>query len=118
VRKWTALVVIALAAVGVVIAVIPFDPPAPRGSYPYTQSFLPGRSCAAPIVSAWRHQPENSGWFGYAPLTAIPESAVSCKEPARRRLAYAALLACPGLVVLFFRRRRFGTASGQSFSPS
>jgi len=111
------LVVIALAAVGVVIAVIPFDP-APRGSYLYTRSFLPGSSCAAPIVSSWRHEPENSGWFGYAPLTAIPESAVSCNEPARRRLAYAALLAGPGLVVLFLRRRRSGTTSGQSFSPS
>jgi len=112
------LVVIALAAVGFVIAVIPFDPPAPRGSYLYTRSFLPGSSCAAPIVSAWRHEPENSGWFGYAPLTAIPESAVLCKEPARRRLVYAALLAGPALVVLFLRRRRFGTTSGQSLSPS
>jgi len=118
VRKWTVLVVIALAAVGVVIAVIPFDPPSPRGSYLYTRSFLPGSSCAAPIVSSWRHEPENSGWFGYAPLTAIPESAVPCKEPARRRLAYATLLAGPGLVVLLLRRRRFGTTSGQSLSPS
>jgi hypothetical protein len=95
---------IVLAVGGVLMAVLPFDRPKPRGPYLYSESS--SLSCPAPIVSAWRHQPANSGWFGYAPLTSVPAPVESCAEAARRRLAYAGLLIAPGAVALFLRRRR------------
>jgi hypothetical protein len=113
------VVVIALAGGGVLMAVAPFDRPTPSGL------LISGSpSCPAPIVSAWRHEDASSGWFGYAPLTSTPTSALgfsrfaedsvpiptaveSCAEAARRRLAYAGLLAGPGVLFWFLRRRRF-----------
>jgi hypothetical protein len=102
-------VVIALALLGVVIAVLPFGHPLPRRMYTYTsESSVSPTNCAAPILSAWRHEPAYSGWFGYAPLTSTPLSGPgSCKAEARRRLAYAAVLMGPGLLALLVRRRRF-----------
>lgn len=68
-----------------------------------------------PIVSAWRREAADSGWFGYAPLTATPVSAPeSCTEAARRRLGYAALLEGPGVFVLLLRRRRAGGTTTQT----
>jgi hypothetical protein len=119
VRKGPVVVVIVLAAAGVLMAVAPFDRPQPSGL------LISGSpSCPAPIVSAWRHEHRSSWWFGYAPLTSTPSTALgfsrfavdqvsiptaveSCAEAARRRLAYAALLAGPGVLVWFLRRRRF-----------
>ena len=112
------VVVIVLAAAGVLMAVAPFDRPMPDGL-----SISSSPSCPAPIVGFWRHEDKSSGWFGYAPLTSTPLSASgftrrasdtapiptaieSCAEAARRRLAYAGLLVAPGAVALFLRRRR------------
>lgn len=105
VRKWPVVVVIVLAVAGVLMAVLPFDRPKPRGSFLYSETS--SLSCPPPIVSAWRHQPAQSGWFGYAPLTAVPPVVESCAEAARRRLGYALLLEGPGLAALLLRRRRF-----------
>jgi len=100
---------IVLATLGVVIAVLPFGRPSPRRMYTYTsEASVSPTNCAAPILSAWRHEPAYSGWFGYAPLTSTPVSGSgSCKAEARQRLVYAALLAGPGVLSLFLRRRRF-----------
>jgi hypothetical protein len=110
------VVVVVLAAAGVLMAVAPFDRRMPSGL------LISGSpSCPAPIVGAWRHEQRSSGWFGYAPLTSTPALGFSrsaedsvpvaapveaCAEAARRRLAYAGLLLAPAAVALFLRRRR------------
>lgn len=101
------VVVIGLAVAGVLLALLPFDRPwTPRGSFTYSApSSISSTNCSAPIVSAWRHEPTSSGWFGYAPLASTPPLE-SCAAAARRRLVYAGLLSGPGLFALFLRRRR------------
>jgi hypothetical protein len=108
VRRSSVLILVLLATAGVAIATFPFGRPGPSAG------------CASPIVSAWRSEPASSGWFGYAPLTATPLSEYPpglhsfqgtagpepCNEAARRRLAIGALLAGPGVLVWFLRRRR------------
>jgi len=109
VRKWLVALVIGPSVAGVVLAVLPFNRFwTPRGSFTYSvRSSTSSTRCPAPIVSAWRHEPTSSGWFGYAPLTSTPTPALeSCAEAARRRLAYAGLLGGPGVFALFLRRRR------------
>jgi hypothetical protein len=119
-RRWPVVVVIALATLGAVIAVLPFGRPLPRRMYTYTsETSVSPTNCAAPILSAWRHEPANSGWFGYAPLTSTPVSGPgSCKGEGRRRLACAALLMGPGLLGLFLRRRRFDPPANPQTNPA
>jgi hypothetical protein len=115
VRRST-LILIALAFAGVVVAVMPFGGPAPRRVYTYNEfSSVTAGHCSAPIVSAWRDEPVDGGWVGYAPLTAISDQVPleglslafqSCAEPARQRLAISAVLAGPGILLFFLRRRR------------
>jgi hypothetical protein len=98
--------VIALFAGGLIVALLPFDRPLPRGSFTYGSYSAPS-SCASPIVSAWRDD-SYSGWFGYVPLTSTPYSApMSCMEAGRRRLALGGVLMGAGAFVLLLRRRRF-----------
>jgi hypothetical protein len=106
VRKWSLFLVVAVAAAGVVVMVLPFGRPLPRGSYTYGSSAT-SSSCASPLVSAWRDDTADSGWFGYAPLTATRYSApMTCMEAGRRRLAFGALLTVGAALVLLLRRRR------------
>ena len=116
----SSILILALAIAGVAMATFPFSRSGPAAG------------CASPIVSAWRHEPASSEWFGYAPLTSAPlqfsrsanASAVdavpipgpveSCKEAARRRLAIGAVLAGSGVLVWFLRRRRFDPPANPS----
>jgi hypothetical protein len=105
VRRWLAVAAILIAATGIGVAVLPFDRPAPVGTYTYGD--IGGSpQCTAPIVSAWRNEGMRAGWFGYAPLTSRPLQ--PCRGAARERLGVAALLEGGGLLVWLLSRRRFG----------
>ena len=116
----SSVLILALAIAGVLIAALPFGGPGLRRTYTYP-STLSAR-CASPVVSAWRTEPaSNGGWFGYAPLAMqqvsdyppglhmamVPAGPGSCREPARQRLAVGCVLVAAGVLVGFFRRRRF-----------
>ncbi len=106
------IVGIALAIIGIVVMVMPFNRPEPQpksavGTYVTTTS-----RCSAPIISAW-HRDADAGWFGYAPLTSAPGDVVfpTCKPRARRRLAGGLLfVACGVAVGIVAIRRRPQTA--------
>jgi hypothetical protein len=105
-RKWSVAAGIALAIAAAVIALLPFDPPAPRRTYTYGSGFSQSSTCASPIVSAWRRDRPPSGWFGYAPLTSTPSAlSLPCRGPARHRLLIAAFPAVAALLLLLVRRR-------------
>jgi hypothetical protein len=117
VRKWSIAAAIVLAITAVLISLLPFDRPAPRGTYTYGSGVTePGR-CVSPIVSAWRREPAPGGWFGYAPLTSNPLLvAQPCRSPARRRLLAAGFLAGGALLLVLLRRRP--TAGAPNSQPS
>ena len=75
---------------------------------------MPPCRAAAPIVDAWHGNKNDSGWFGYAPLTSTPMSFPTCRGEARHRLALAALgllgSVALGMFIFLARRPRLGDA--------
>jgi hypothetical protein len=111
-RKVAVFVVVALAAIGVAFAVVPFRPS--EFSDGVWKSVIVGH-CSAPIVSAFR-APHDGGWFGYAPLTDTPiENGLklpTCKTEGQRRLEYAGMFVLAAAVIAITLRRNRSEASG------
>jgi hypothetical protein len=103
--------VLILAAIAIWLAVTPFDRPVARGTFTYGPGFQ--TRCSAPIIGAW-HAHEDSGWFGYAPLTSAPTSFPTCKGASRHRLAWAGawLAGATVVLVVLLRRKRVETDMG------
>jgi hypothetical protein len=117
VRKWSIAAAIALTIAAVLTSLLPFNRPAPRGTYTYGSGFTEPTRCVSPIVSAWRREPASGGWFGYAPLTSKPLAAAQpCRSPARKRLLVAGFLAGSALLLVLLRRRP--TAGAPNSQPS
>jgi len=113
VRKVAIAAVVILAAIATWLAVTPFDRPQPRGTFTYGPGFQ--TRCSAPIIGAW-HAHEDSGWFGYAPLTSAPTSFPRCQGVSRHRLAWASAWLSGAIVVLvvLLRRKHAETTIGRS----
>ena len=96
-RRLPIIIVIALAAIGIAFAVLPFHL---TGFPPELWRTSSAPHCSAPIVSAFR-APHDGGWFGYAPLTSTPVKMhlPTCKAAASRRLQYAGMFILAAAVV-------------------
>ena len=96
VRRAGVIASLILILIGLVVVMLPFSRPMPRGTHTYGGSLAElSDRCAPPIVSAWRSETA-SGWFGYAPLIDNPPDIrvrgiqiPLCQPTAQRRLAYA-----------------------------
>jgi hypothetical protein len=109
--------IVALAAIGVAIATLPFH----LTGFPSELWRMPSAEhCSAPIVSAFRN-PHNEGWLGYAPLTNTPIDVgvklPSCKTQGQRRLQYAGMLVLAAGVLAITLRRNSSEASGPRPDP-
>jgi hypothetical protein len=109
-RKGRAAAAIAIGVAFVALVVLPFNRvPALGHAYARPGALNVSLHCGPPIVDAWRHDPAQSGWFGYAPLTSTPfagpEIAGPCRAPARHRLESVAFLVTGAAVLAFVRRR-------------
>ena len=104
----------------------PVDQPAPSTQEaPISQETLvqfAAAHCGAAVVDAWHAKDSAGGWFGYAPLTALPTTVRgSCRSESRHRLwmAGVGLLIAFGLLLAastIDRRPEFG--SGPSPAPA
>jgi len=115
VRSWRLAGAITLAIVALVLALMPF------GRLEDGNHIIGSTTCGSPIVSAWRAEPRDSGWFGYAPLTSTPITvtpftvAPRCRHLARERLLDAAVLAAMSLLLVRrprWRKRPAGSQPG------
>ena len=73
-RRLGGAAAVVLAAIGIALAVVPFERPQARGTFTYGTGVR--THCTSPVVQAWRR---DDGWFGYAPLTNTPMSFTTCR---------------------------------------
>jgi hypothetical protein len=104
VRKGLLVFGLLLVVAGVAVVSLPFGRPLSAGlakGAPVGELQLDASRCSAPVLSSFRHEPSQAGWFGYAPLTSTPVTDVSvpCKPHARRRLAGGGLFVLCGVAV-------------------
>jgi hypothetical protein len=118
-RKLAVFFVVALAAIGVAFAVLPFHL---TGFPPELWRPMSAAHCSAPIVSAFRTSHSGGGWFGYAPLTNTPIDAVvrlpNCKAAGQRRLQYAGMFVLAAAVIAIAMRRSGSEASDSQPDPT
>ena len=116
-RKIAVFVVIALVAIGIAFAIVPFHlsstfSGAELGA---TSGFVAVGSvdCPAPVVSVFRTDRLGGGWYGYAPLSqTYPAASLhipSCRTEGRRRLQYCGMFLLAALVVAIALRRNPAT---------
>ena len=97
-------VMIVAGAIGYAFA--PLRAPAPFSAWAaesadgtVTVNDAPSMACGLSVIDAWRAKPP-SGWFGYAPLTSVPNFAdVGCRAAARDRLRTAGIVLLIGMFV-------------------
>jgi hypothetical protein len=113
VRRLAIFVAIALAAIGIALAVTPFHLSSTfsGADASATSGYVAVGSvdCPAPIVSAFRTDRLGGGWYGYAPLTNTPivnsVHIPSCRSGGQRRLQYAGMFILAAAVLAIALRR-------------
>ena len=111
VRKGLLAFGLLLVVAGIAVVSLPFGRPLSLGVEklaPTGTLRLDTSRCPAPVLSSFRDEPSQVGWYGYAPLTSTPmtDASVPCKPHARRRLAGGGLFVLCGVAVAVVAWRR------------